>query len=83
MEALVATVGYEVVLATSDAGVARLLNFDLPVPTCPEISDHHVSLIDKGLLAMLCAKRLSTTRARTGHAHRRRMKRRLAASEKR
>lgn len=55
VRALVDNVGYEVVVATSDAGVARLLHLDLPVPTCPEISDRHVPLIDKGLLASLCA----------------------------
>lgn len=55
VRALVNDVGYEVVVATSDAGVARLLHLDLPVPTCPEISDRHLPLIDKGQLASLCA----------------------------
>jgi hypothetical protein len=56
LRALVKDVGYDVVVATSDAGVARLLDLDLPVPTCPEISDRHLSLIDKGRLATLCAE---------------------------
>lgn len=55
VRALVDDVGYEVVVATSDAGVARLLHLDLPVPMCPEITDRHLPLIDKGLLASLCA----------------------------
>jgi hypothetical protein len=56
LRALVKSVGYDVVVATSDAGVARLLDLDIPVPTCPEISDRHLSLIDKGYLATLCAE---------------------------
>lgn len=55
VKALVDEVGYEVVVATSDAGVARLLDLDLPVATCPDISDRHLALIDKGQLASLCA----------------------------
>lgn len=56
LQALVVDFRYDVVVATSDAGVARLLDLDLPVPTCPEISDRHASLIDKGRLATLCAE---------------------------
>jgi len=55
LRTLVDDEGYDVVVATSDAGVARLLDLDLPVPTCPEISDRHLPLIDKGQLASLCA----------------------------
>jgi hypothetical protein len=51
---LVPAGGYDVVVATSDAEVACLLDLDLPVPTCPEISYRHLSLIDKGRLATLC-----------------------------
>lgn len=54
-EALVRDGGYEVVVATSDAGVARLLQMDLPIPTCPQLSQRHVPLLDKGELAALCA----------------------------
>lgn len=50
--------GYDLVIATSDGGVARLLSLDVGVPTCPEISDQHLSLIDKGQLASLCASAL-------------------------
>ena len=54
VRSLVEDVGYEVVVATSDSGVARVLELDLPVPTCPGISDQQLPLIDKGLLASLC-----------------------------
>jgi predicted ATP-grasp superfamily ATP-dependent carboligase len=56
VRALVATGGYDVVIASADAEVASLLHLDLPVPTCPQISDRHLSLIDKGRLAALCAE---------------------------
>jgi hypothetical protein len=55
LRALVDRLGYAVVVATSDAGVARLLRLDLPVPSSPEISDRQLPLIDKGQLATLCA----------------------------
>lgn len=46
---------YDVVLVTADPEVACLIDLDLPVPTCPRVSGEHVRLIDKGLLADLCA----------------------------
>jgi hypothetical protein len=55
LRAVVTKLGYEVVVATSDAGVARLLDLDLPVPASPEVSDRQLPLIDKGQLASLCA----------------------------
>ncbi len=53
---LVRSNAYDVVVASSDAGVAALLELDLPVPTCPQISPTNLALIDKARLADLCAE---------------------------
>ena len=55
IRAIVNTDAYDVVVATSDASVAALIELDLKLPTCPRVEDGGLQLIDKAALADLCA----------------------------
>jgi predicted ATP-grasp superfamily ATP-dependent carboligase len=46
--------GHGVLVATTDRGVARLIDASMPVPTCPSIDRRHLVLLDKRQLADLC-----------------------------
>lgn len=54
VRAIVASEGYNVILATTDVAVAAFPYVQLSVPTCPQVSVRHLALIDKALLADLC-----------------------------
>lgn len=53
---VVARRGYDIVVATSDATVARLATLDLPVPTFPRVGTAWRALTDKVSLASTCAR---------------------------
>ena len=53
---LVADHHYDVVVAITDAALARIMDLQLPVPTTPRLSQRHHALMDKGLLAELCTR---------------------------
>jgi predicted ATP-grasp superfamily ATP-dependent carboligase len=51
---LVESHGHGVLVATTDRGVARLIEASMPIPTCPSIDRRHLALVDKRQLADLC-----------------------------
>lgn len=48
--------GYDVVMSTSDATLARLSRLQLPVPTFPDLGHAYQALTDKSGLAKVCAQ---------------------------